>query len=127
MMSVLFDEESAISIWREMISEMKMELGNNPTISQRYRFENVWMKTKAPDGFRTELNRGVLCRYIEMKNLPCEKCPIFWGFADLDYDATCMKDDIYAHMTLDEVLNIPAKNIREHDELDSYDTNFFDI
>lgn len=47
-MSVLFDEESAISIWREMISEMKMELGNNPTISQRYRFENQWMKTKAP-------------------------------------------------------------------------------
>lgn len=62
-----------------------------------------------------------------MKDLPCEKCPIFWGFADLDYDATCMKDDIYEHMTLDEVLNIPAKNIREHDELDSYDTNFFDI
>ena len=126
-MSVLFDEESAISIWRDMISEMKTELGNNPTISQRYRFENQWMKTKAPKGFRTKLDRGVLCRYIEMKNLPCEKCPIFWGFADLDYDATCMKDNIYARMTLDEVLNIPAKNIREHDELDSYDTNFFDI
>jgi len=126
-MSVLFDEESAISIWRDMISEMKTELGNNPTISQRYRFENQWMKTKAPKGFRAKLDRGVLCRYIEMKNLPCEKCPIFWGFADLDYDATCMKDNIYARMTLDEVLNIPAKNIREHDELDSYDTNFFDI
>jgi hypothetical protein len=126
-MSVLFDEESAISMWREMISEMKMELGNNPTLSQRYRFENQWMKTKAPRRFRTKLNIGVLCRYTEIKGLPCEKCPIFWGFANLDYDATCLKDDIYAHMTLDEVLNIPAKNIREHDELDSYDTNFFDI
>lgn len=126
-MSVLYDEETVISMWREMISEMKMELGNNPTISQRFRFENQWMKTKAPKGFRTQFDIGVLCRYIGMKNLPCEKCPIFWGFADLDYDATCMKDDIYAHMTLDEVLNIPAKNIREQDELDSYDTNFFDI
>lgn len=126
-MSVLFDEESAISIWREMISEMKVELGNNPTISQRYRFENQWMKTKAPKGFRITLDRGVLCRYLEMKDLQCEKCPIFWGFADLDYDATCIKNNVYAHMTLDEVLNIPAKNIREQDELDSYDTNFFDI
>lgn len=126
-MSVLYDEETVIAMWREMIVDMIMELGNNPTISQRYRFENQWMKTKAPNGFRTTLDRGVLCRYIEMKDLPCEKCPIFWGFADLDYDATCMKNNIYAHMTLDEVLNIPAKNITECNELDSYDTNFFDI
>lgn len=126
-MSVLYDEETVISMWREMISEMKMELGNNPTISQRYRFENQWMKTKAPRGFRTTMDTGVLCRYIEIKGGGCKKCPIFWGFENLDYDATCMKDDIYKYMTLDEVLNIPAKNIREHDELDSYDTNFFDI
>lgn len=126
-MSVLFDEESAISMWREMISEMKRELGNNPTISQRYRFENQWMKSKAPIEFRSNNNTGVLCRYVAMNHQGCEKCPIFWGFNDLDYDASCMKDDIYELMTLNDVLNLPAKNIREHDELDSYDTNFFDI
>ena len=53
--------------------------------------------------------------------------PNILGFNDLDYDASCMKDDIYELMTLNDVLNLPAKNIREHDELDSYDTNFFDI
>lgn len=126
-MSVLFDEESVISMWREMISDMKIVLGNNPSISEKYSFENKWMKSSAPVGFRTTKDTGVLCRYVEINGGGCKKCPIFWGFENLDYDATCMDNGIYDFSTLDELLNLPAKNIREQDELDSYDINFFDI
>jgi hypothetical protein len=57
----------------------------------------------------------------------CSECPIFWGYKDLDYDKGCISSKAFSRLPLDELINIPAKNIIEHDELDSYETDFFDI
>lgn len=127
-MSVLYDEETVISMWREMIGDMKRELGNYPSRSDRLNYERKWTTLKTPD--EVSAYSGVLCYYVNATTDGmgmCSECPIFWGYKDLDYDKGCMSSKVFYTLPLDELINIPAKNIREKDELDSYDTDFFDI
>lgn len=127
-MSILYDEETVVSMWREMIRDMRRDLGNNPRPSDRLNYEREWTKLKTPN--EVLAYSGVLCYYVNATADGmgmCSECPIFWGYKDLDYDKGCISSKVFYALPLNELINIPAKNIREHDELDSYETDFFDI
>lgn len=127
-MSVLYDEETVISMWRDMIGDMRRDLGNCPSRSDRVNYERQWTTFKTPN--EVSEYTSVLCYYVNATTDGmgmCSECPIFWGYKDLDYDKGCISSKVFYTLPLDELINIPAKNIREHDELDSYDTDFFDI
>ena len=86
-MNVLYDEETVVSMWREMIRDMKRELGNYPSRSERLNYEQKWTTLKTPD--EVSAYSGILCYYVNAIADGmgiCSECPIFWGYKDLDYN-----------------------------------------
>lgn len=87
-----FEKEEAIRLHREMWSDMKEKLGDNPESYKRWNFKYEWLEAHGYTGesgeVRIECN-CFLCEYAEDKHIEelekgvhrirCAHCPIDWS------------------------------------------------
>lgn len=85
--------EAALRLHREMWSDMKEKLGDNPSAEERALFKIKWCgKWCYENGFKAVEHNCFLCAYC---GSVCAKCPINWdkaeGIGRLDDDfSACM-------------------------------------
>lgn len=81
--------KEALTLFREMWSDMRNELGDNPNIYQRLDFKEKWVNEKFP--YRRVRHDCFLCEYVRRKDMDsCKRCPIDWGHDGI-YDNACEK------------------------------------
>ena len=81
--------EKALTLFREMWSDMRNELGDNPDYDQRIDFKEKWVKEKFP--YKRVRHYCFLCEYVKRKDMDsCKRCPIDWG-KDGIYENACEK------------------------------------
>lgn len=73
-------KEQALSYHRQMWSDMRLDLGDCPTCSQRINYKDAWCAEHFPDESIQE--SCFLCEYVDqhIKDFyrPCDECPIIW-------------------------------------------------
>lgn len=74
---VEFTEEVALSLHRQMWTDMQKKLGDNPSHGARAAFKDEWCRKHIEDPVR---NDCFLCHYAtdEDRDLNCDECPIVW-------------------------------------------------
>lgn len=81
--------EDALTLFREMWSDMRNELGDNPNIYQRLGFKEKRVNEKFP--YKRVRYDCFLCEYVKRKDMDsCKRCPIDWGHDGI-YDNACEK------------------------------------
>lgn len=115
-MSEKYTEEQIISIWREMLSDMKEEFGNDVSYDDKLDFEERWVKHNHPE---LSGRGGVLCYYVEeFAKATCKECPVYWGIDEDNLQMGCCDNNFYDEATVNELLRLPGKNVfEEYEEL----------
>ena len=81
--------EKALTLFREMWSDMRNELGDNPDYDQRIDYKYKWVNEKFPREYVK--HDCFLCEYVKRKDMDsCKRCPIDWGHDGI-YDNACEK------------------------------------
>jgi hypothetical protein len=111
--------EKALELHRKMWTDMRKELGNNPTSSQRQDFKRKWCSANFPK--EIIVHNCFLCAYVKKNprsNDACVDCPINWNsLKRYDYDVNrCYAsykgdnpDEIYLAAPITSILNLPEK------------------
>lgn len=125
-MSEKYTEEQIISIWREMLLDMKEEFGNDVSYDDKLEFEENWVIHNYPE---LHGRGGVLCYYIEeIAKATCKECPVYWGIDVNDPQLGCIDRGFYDEATVDEMLRLPGKNMfEEYEELEENQIDFNSI
>lgn len=107
--------ERALELHRQMWTDMRTKLGNNPSDDERWEFKRNWVLEHFPDeriGYAC-----FLCEYalnMSMKkyvcHAVCEICPIEWG-ASGTYKNTCEKvfGTNWQYSPISEILALPVR------------------
>lgn len=121
-----YTEEQILSIWKEMLLDMKEEIGNDVSYEDKLDFEDEWVRHNHPELWG---RGGVLCYYIEeIAKATCKECPVYWGIDVNDPQLGCIDRNFYEEATVDEILRLPGKNIfEEYEELEENQIDFDSI
>ncbi len=103
--------ERALELHRQMWSEMKEELGDNPSKLDRTDFKEDWCLINFPD--TGIISNCFLCEYVRNTygRLKCEHCPINWGpvknvkFRCMGYTGNVD----YGYSPISEILALPEE------------------
>ena len=103
-------KKEALKLHREMWTDMKTELGDNPSDKFRLKFKEDWCRRYFPnDGV---LSNCFLCEYIDGLNrydgdshqiADCDMCPIVWP------NETCYYNNYYCEAPISEILALPER------------------
>ena len=94
--------KEALKLHREMWTDMKTELGDNPSEEFRLKFKEDWCRRYFP-------NEGVcsncfLCEYVMgEREGDCDICPIVWP------NETCYSENYYYDAPISEILELPER------------------
>ena len=105
--------KEALKLHREMWTDMKTELGDNPSEEFRLKFKEDWCRRYFPnDGV---LSNCFLCEYIDGFNrrihvdsyqiADCDMCPIVWP------NGTCYSENYYYEAPISEILALPERRV----------------
>lgn len=107
--------EKALELHRRMWSDMRAELGNNPTYIARLNFKRKWC---AEHNFKNVMSHCFLCEYDEQNGGDCSCCLIDWSPLTFDKQPHCY--DLYRTANgnyrvawvaapIDKILNLPER------------------
>lgn len=111
--------EKALELHRKMWTEMRKELGDNPTPSERQDFKSMWCSEHFPE--EVVVHNCFLCAYVKKHpctNYACINCPINWNsLKKYDFEANrCYAsykgdnpNEIYLTAPITSILNLPEK------------------
>lgn len=101
--------EEALKLHRRMWTDMKRELGDNPTFEKRVEYKRQWCKKHFPNEYI--INYCFLCKYAENISFTgetmCNYCPIKWDFG-LCFEGYHWKKS-YRNMPISELLALPER------------------
>ena len=103
--------EKALTLFREMWTDMQNELGDNPNYDERCDYKEMWINAKFPH--RRVKNDCFLCEYANYKDMiSCKRCPIDWGHDGI-YDNACEKlinpGVDWRHSPISKILALPER------------------
>lgn len=104
--------EKALTLFREMWSDMQKELGDNPSFEQRCNYKYKWASEKFP--YEYVRHNCFLCEYVKYnKDIgSCKRCPIDWGHDGI-YDNACEKmcnpGVDWRYSPISEILALPER------------------
>lgn len=106
--------EKALKLHREMWTDMKTELGDNPPEESRLKFKEDWCGRHFPNDWIS--SNCFLCEYIDGLNscdedsdriTDCDMCPIVWP------NETCYHENYYYEAPISEILALPERRTDE--------------
>ena len=95
--------EEALKLHREMWTDMKTELGDNPSKEFRLKFKEDWCFRHFPD--KKICSNCFLCEYIDERKYDCDICPIVWP------NETCYCNSYYYYAPISEILALPERKV----------------
>lgn len=97
--------EEAVSLHRQMWSDMKAALGNRPEGFARVVYKQKWCEEH---GYEDVYADCFLCEYVEKHGKgDCLNCPIDWGEGD------CMFGNVvFSRSPIDEILALPEREMQ---------------
>lgn len=111
-----FTEDAALSLHRQMWTDMQKKLGDNPSPNARENFKWAWCEQHFPH--QDIINNCLLCEYTEES---CNDCPIRWpntGHKSFGFYCCRINDvdtDTYDRMPISRLLALPER-IRDEQE-----------
>lgn len=94
----------AVALHRAMWTDMKTELGDNPTSRMREDFKIEWKKRYFPN--ECVMHNCFLCEYSTSDERRCHKCPIRWP------EGTCCgRNFSYDTAPISDILALPEKDL----------------
>lgn len=90
--------EEALKLHRQMWSDMRDALGDNPDFNERYFYKTQWCKKHFPEEHIT--NSCFLCEYACSD---CWRCPIKWP------GRTCETNSYYKVVPISRMLALPER------------------
>lgn len=103
-------KEKALELHRQMWTDMRSDLGNNPTGGERVDYKIDWCKTHFPD--ESIENSCFLCEYNKNKGKFCSSCPVKWPIEIKGYNY-CTDNDYYYKAPISEILALPEREVEE--------------
>ena len=99
--------EEALKLHRQMWSDMKAELGDNPSGTERVLFKKEWKEKHFPG--ESVLDDCFLCEASRLRNCGggCGKCPIVWPYGK------CFANRYYYNAPISEILALPERRTDE--------------
>ena len=117
--------KEAVKLHREMWSDMKKTLGDNPDGTARIAFKQEWL---AEHGYSKIDNSSFLCEYalsVMLKEMrmgiihsQCDHCPIDWSRLTPDKESDyygcciysdCNDDEVWESASIGEILALPER------------------
>ena len=113
-------KEKALSLHRQMWTDMSLKLGNNPDELARTKFKRDWLKIH---NYKDVECNCFLCEYdFQQRKIGenfCKFCPIDWSPLSAEEDGVCgdryilsnydSYESIWRSAPIDEILNLPEK------------------
>lgn len=97
--------EQALSLHRQMWTDMQKDLGDCPSRLDRVEFKSNWCKVHFPH--ESILCACFLCEYAENNNIGCSECLIDW---DSDSEAGCVNEKVsYRSSPISLILALPER------------------
>ena len=95
--------EEALKLHREMWTDMKAELGDNPSGAMRILFKKEWTEKHFPG--ESVLDNCFLCEVSKPRNCGggCSKCLIVWPWG------RCFDHRYYYNAPISEILALPER------------------
>ena len=101
--------EDAVRLHRKMWSNMRDELGDNPSIDDRCDYKVRWCKEHFPNEYIQY--HCFLCEYDKMHGNDCKHCPIYWGRTIC---LGCTNNNVnYKRSPISEILALPEREVAE--------------
>jgi len=110
-------KEEAIDLFRQLWTDMKNELGDNPDHISRRSFKGKWCKKRFPD--ETILSGCPLCEYAYSEYVEagitghsCRFCPIDWPVSAIRRVPDCQGPQMhYLRNPISEILALPEREV----------------
>lgn len=102
--------EKALKYHNQMWSDMQEELGDNPTLRERFDYKDKWCEEHFPN--ERIINSCFLCEYT---HCDCSKCPIKWpGEGERTWmsarcESSLNDDNTWTDMPISKMLNLPIR------------------
>ena len=111
-------KQQALTLHRQMWSDMQRDLGDCPTARQRINYKDTWCAEHLPDDPIQE--SCFLCEYADQHikdfDKPCEECPIIWpneNEVDKYFCCNGRENGRYYIMSISELLALPERKTDE--------------